>query len=351
MDFIKNSVLSFNVFKGILAINQKLIIPNVKSLVTNNTSNRFTFMEMTTPLLELNNLTKKYSSLIAVNSISLKLIKGKVYGLLGPNGSGKSTTLGMVLNVINPTSGDFKWYGGKLTTHQALRKIGAIVERPNFYPYMTAKQNLILICKIKQCSMASIKEQLQLVGLWERRDSKFNTFSLGMKQRLAIAAALVNKPELLILDEPTNGLDPEGIHQIRKLIKKIAALGTTILLASHLLDEVEKVCSDVIVLKDGVKYYEGSVNEMSQSYGFFEIASESEKTLLTFLKKHPSIGEIQKVNNFLKATLTDEIDNTHFFKELQKAEINISHFTKKKSSLEELFLSLTQTNKNEAPKD
>ena len=351
MDFIKNSVLSFNLFKGILAINQKLIIPNVKSLVTNNTSNRFTFMEMTTPLLELNNLTKKYSSLIAVNSISLKLIKGKVYGLLGPNGSGKSTTLGMVLNVINPTSGDFKWYGGKLTTHQALRKIGAIVERPNFYPYMTAKQNLILICKIKQCSMASIKEQLQLVGLWERRDSKFNTFSLGMKQRLAIAAALVNKPELLILDEPTNGLDPEGIHQIRKLIKKIAALGTTILLASHLLDEVEKVCSDVIVLKDGVKYYEGSVNEMSQSYGFFEIASESEKTLLTFLKKHPSIGEIQKVNNFLKATLTDEIDNTEFFKELQKAEINISHFTKKKSSLEELFLSLTQTNKNEAPTD
>ena len=351
MDFIKNSVLSFNVFKGILAINQKLIIPNVKSLVTNNTSNRFTFMEMTTPLLELNNLTKKYSSLIAVNSISLKLIKGKVYGLLGPNGSGKSTTLGMVLNVINPTSGDFKWYGGKLTTHQALRKIGAIVERPNFYPYMTAKQNLILICKIKQCSMASIKEQLQLVGLWERRDSKFNTFSLGMKQRLAIAAALVNKPELLILDEPTNGLDPEGIHQIRKLIKKIAALGTTILLASHLLDEVEKVCSDVIVLKDGVKYYEGSVNEMSQSYGFFEIASESEKILLTFLKKHPSIGEIQKVNNFLKATLTDEIDNTEFFKELQKAEINISHFTKKKSSLEELFLSLTQTNKNEAPTD
>ena len=351
MDFIKNSVLSFNVFKGILAINQKLIIPNVKLLVTNNTSNRFTFMEMTTPLLEINNITKKYISLIAVNSISLKLIKGKVYGLLGPNGSGKSTTLGMVLNVINPTSGDFKWYGGKLTTHQALRKIGAIVERPNFYPYMTAKQNLILICKIKQCSMASIKEQLQLVGLWERRDSKFNTFSLGMKQRLAIAAALVNKPELLILDEPTNGLDPEGIHQIRKLIKKIAALGTTILLASHLLDEVEKVCSDVIVLKDGVKYYEGSVNEMSQSYGFFEIASESEKTLLTFLKKHPSIGEIQKVNNFLKATLTDEIDNTEFFKELQKAEINISHFTKKKSSLEELFLSLTQTNKNEAPTD
>ena len=351
MGFFKNSVLTFNVFKGILARDRKLIIPNVKLLVTNNASNRFNFMQITTPLLELNNLTKKYSSLIAVNSISLKLIKGKVYGLLGPNGSGKSTTLGMVLNVINPTSGDFKWYGGKLTTHQALQKIGAIIERPNFYPYMTAKQNLILICKIKQCSVASIKEQLQLVGLWDRRDSKFNTFSLGMKQRLAIAAALVNKPELLILDEPTNGLDPEGIHQIRKLIKKIAGLGTTILLASHLLDEVEKVCTDVIVLKDGVKYYEGPVNEMRQSYGYFEIASEPEKTLLTFLEKHPCIGEIQKVNNFLKATLIDVIDTEEFFKESQKAGLNLSHFSKKKPSLEERFLSLTQINKNETPTD
>ena len=210
---------------------------------------------MSKTLLQLNDLTKKYGSLTAVNKLSLTLTKGKVYGLLGPNGSGKSTTLGIVLNVINPTSGSFEWYEGSLTTHQALKKIGAIIERPNFYPYMTALQNLTLICKIKQCSTDNIEDQLKLVNLWKRKNSKFSTFSLGMKQRLAIAAALVNNPDLLILDEPTNGLDPEGIHQIRKLILTIAAQGTTILLASHLLDEVEKVCSDVIVLKNGVKYY------------------------------------------------------------------------------------------------
>ena len=192
---------------------------------------------MSKTLLQLNDLTKKYGSLTAVNKLSLTLTKGRVYGLLGPNGSGKSTTLGMVLNVINPTSGSFEWYEGSLTTHKALKKIGAIIERPNFYPYMTALQNLTLICKIKQCSTENIEDQLKLVNLWERKNSKFSTFSLGMKQRLAIAAALVNNPDLLILDEPTNGLDPEGIHQIRKLILTIAAQGTTILLASHLLDQ------------------------------------------------------------------------------------------------------------------
>ena len=234
-------------------------------------------------LLELNQLSKSYGRLKAVDQISLTLKKGNVYGLLGPNGSGKSTTLGMVLNVVNPTSGNFQWYGGALTTHQALKKIGAIIERPNFYPYMTALQNLNLICKIKQCKTDSIQEKLELVGLWDRRHSKFRTYSLGMKQRLAIAAALVNNPELLILDEPTNGLDPEGIHQIRALIIKIAKSGTTILLASHLLDEVEKVCNQVIVLKNGVKFYEGSVDGISQTYGYFELKAKNLDSLNQFL--------------------------------------------------------------------
>ena len=214
-------------------------------------------------LLQLDQLSKHYGKLKAVDQLSISIKKGNIYGLLGPNGSGKSTTLGMILNVINPTSGSFQWYEGTHTTHQALKKIGAIIERPNFYPYMTALQNLTLICKIKQCSTENIQEKLELVGLWDRRHSKFKTYSLGMKQRLAIAAALVNNPELLILDEPTNGLDPEGIHQIRKLIFKIAEGGTTILLASHLLDEVEKVCNQVIVLKNGVKFYQGPVDAIS----------------------------------------------------------------------------------------
>lgn len=298
---------------------------------------------MSNTLLQLNDLTKKYRSLTAVNKLSLTLSKGKVYGLLGPNGSGKSTTLGMVLSVINPTSGTFQWYDGNLTTHEALKKIGAIIERPNFYPNMSALQNLTLICKIKKCSTDAIEELLRLVNLWDRKNSKFSTFSLGMKQRLAIAAALVNKPDLLILDEPTNGLDPEGIHQIRKLILTIAELGTTILLASHLLDEVEKVCTDVIVLKNGVKYYEGAVDGLSQTHGYFEIATENNKQLLSFLRAHSAIGEISKENQYYKATLTKDLSTAIFSKEIQEAGILLTHFSKKQPSLESQFLSLTQT--------
>ena len=243
----------------------------------------------------------------------------------------------MVLNVINPTSGDFKWYGGKLTTHQALQKIGAIIERPNFYPYMTAKQNLILICKIKQCSVTSIKEQLQLVGLWDRRDSKFNTFSLGMKQRLAIAAALVNKPELLILDEPTNGLDSEGIHQIRKLIKKIAGLGTTILLASHLLDEVEKVCTHVVVLNKGKNLYSGRVDEMIASHGFFELKTANQIKLVGLLENDTSFGNVSVSDDLIKVLLKTPMEAATFNSQMFEQGIILSHLVKRKQSLEEQF--------------
>lgn len=294
-------------------------------------------------LLELNQLSKSYGRLKAVDQLSLTLKKGNVYGLLGPNGSGKSTTLGMVLNVVNPTSGNFQWYGGALTTHQALKKIGAIIERPNFYPFMTALQNLNLICKIKQCKTDSIQEKLELVGLWDRRHSKFRTYSLGMKQRLAIAAALVNNPELLILDEPTNGLDPEGIHQIRALIIKIAKSGTTILLASHLLDEVEKVCNQVIVLKNGVKFYEGSVDGISQTYGYFELKAKNLDSLKQFLKGIPQVESIEEENNGLKVFLKDELESEELSEKLAEAKIFVSHLAKKKPSLEDQFLTLTQS--------
>jgi len=190
-------------------------------------------------ILSIKNLSKRYGIVQAVKNVSLEIHKGNVYGILGPNGSGKSTTLGIVLNVVNKTSGDYNWFGGTMQTHEALKKVGAIIERPNFYPYMTAQENLELVCKIKSINYSKVHEKLSLVGLIERKDSKFSTFSLGMKQRLAIASALLNDPEILILDEPTNGLDPHGIHQIRDIIKQIASQGTTILLASHLLDEVE----------------------------------------------------------------------------------------------------------------
>jgi ABC-2 type transport system ATP-binding protein len=297
-------------------------------------------MEQT--LLQLNQLSKSYGRLKAVDQLTITLKKGNVYGLLGPNGSGKSTTLGMVLNVVNPTSGSFQWYQGALDTHQALKQIGAIIERPNFYPYMTALQNLNLICKIKQCSTDSIQEKLELVGLWERRHSKFRTYSLGMKQRLAIAAALVNDPELLILDEPTNGLDPEGIHQIRALITKIAEEGTTILLASHLLDEVEKVCNQVIVLKNGVKYYEGPVDGITQTYGYFELKAKNLEVLESFLKEIDEVETVEKNTNGLKAVLNAPLASEELSEKLAKAQIFVTHLAKKKPSLEDQFLSLTQ---------
>ncbi|CAG0910561.1 unnamed protein product, partial [Cyprideis torosa] len=175
------------------------------------------------------------TSIALIAAIKFDIGPGNVYGILGPNGSGKSTTLGIILNVVNRTSGEFTWFDGRVSTHDALKRVGAIIERPNFYPYMSAVENLKLVCKIKEISYDKIDTKLKQVNLYERRNSKFKTFSLGMKQRLAIASALLNEPEILILDEPTNGLDPQGIHEIRSIIQKIASNVTTILLASHLL--------------------------------------------------------------------------------------------------------------------
>lgn len=293
-------------------------------------------------ILSIQNLHKKYGKIHAVNNLSFEIEKGNVYGILGPNGSGKSTTLGIILNVVNKTSGNFFWFNGNLSTHQALKKVGAIIERPNFYPYMTATQNLKLICKIKNVPSAKIDEKLQIVNLFERRNSKFDTFSLGMKQRLAIASALLNDPEILILDEPTNGLDPQGIHEIREIIKKIAANGTTILLASHLLDEVEKVCTHVLVIRNGVKLYAGRVDEMTASKGLFELKVDyNEAKLIETLNNHSAILKVTKEHNTIIATLYEEISAAEINKFLFENGIILTHLIKRKPSLEQQFLDLT----------
>ena len=292
-------------------------------------------------ILSIKNLNKRFDSIQALNNISFEIKKGNVYGILGPNGSGKSTTLGIVLNVINKSSGDYSWFGGTMKTHQALKKVGAIIERPNFYPYMTAQENLKLVCKIKNINYAKIEEKLTLVGLSDRQNNLYSTFSLGMKQRLAIASALLNDPEILILDEPTNGLDPQGIHQIRDVIKEIAAEGTTILLASHLLDEVEKVCSHVLVLRKGEILYSGSVDGMSSNEDFFELEAEDTELLIRILKTHPAtesvVFEEGKVLLYLKKALEAKDLNQFLFTN----NISLSHLVKRKNSLEEQFLELT----------
>ncbi|QCE40289.1 ABC transporter ATP-binding protein [Psychroserpens sp. NJDZ02] len=292
-------------------------------------------------ILSISNLTKKYGNLTAVNNLSFTIQKGNVYGILGPNGSGKSTTLGITLNVVNATSGNFSWFGGTASTHQALKRVGAIIERPNFYPYMSAYKNLKLVCKIKEISEDKINEKLELVGLLDRKDSQFKTFSLGMKQRLAIASALLNDPEILILDEPTNGLDPQGIHQIRAIIQDIASQGTTILLASHLLDEVEKVCTHVVVLRKGEKLYEGPVGQMISSNGFFELKCENTTLLINYLEAHPNIKNTKLVDGLVTAFIEQPMSAAAFNKELFENGILLSHLILRKESLEEQFLQLT----------
>ena len=292
-------------------------------------------------ILNIQNLSKNYGRLKAVSDLSFEIKKGHVYGILGPNGSGKSTTLGIILNVVNKNSGTFSWFGGKLSTHQALKKVGAIIERPNFYPYMTAKQNLQLVCKIKEIAENNIDNRLKQVNLYERRDSKFSTFSLGMKQRLAIASALLNNPEILILDEPTNGLDPQGIHEIRTLIKEIAGKGTTILLASHLLDEVEKVCDQVVVIRNGIKLYAGRVDELTSSFGLIEMASFNNQKIVEILNNYEGISSLKIEGDLVLATLDKAVSAAEMNTFLAKNKIVLSHLVKRKQSLEQQFLNLT----------
>ncbi len=297
-------------------------------------------------ILSIKNLHKRYGSIQALKNVSFDIHKGNVYGILGPNGSGKSTTLGIVLNVVNKTSGDYNWFNGTIETHEALKKVGAIIERPNFYPYMTATENLELVCKIKGIKSAKVIEKLELVGLVDRKNSKFSTFSLGMKQRLAIASALLNDPEILILDEPTNGLDPQGIHQIRDIIKLIASQGTTILLASHLLDEVEKVCTHVVVLRKGEILYTGLVDGMSANEGFFELQADDTERLIEAVKTHSAVKNVINDDGKILVYLKNDLGAKELNRFLFEKNIILNHLVKRKNSLEEQFLELTNSNSN-----
>ncbi len=291
-------------------------------------------------ILKVENLSKNFGPVKAVNDLSFTIEKGKIYGLLGPNGSGKSTTLGMILGVVNKTDGIIEWFDNQLDIHQALKKTGAIIERPNFYPYMTAKQNLELVCKIKEIPTDDIFEKLELVNLLDRKNDKFKTFSLGMKQRLAIASALLNNPDLLILDEPTNGLDPKGIREIRNIIHNIAKQGTTIILASHLLDEVEKVCNKVIVLQQGKKIYEGDVNNIQKQSYWFEIETDKVEKTIKILNEFTDIDKIENKDGKIRI-YTTKLSGKELNKILASNEIYVESLLKKQLSLEDMFLELT----------
>lgn len=295
-------------------------------------------------VLKISGLSKNYGSLKALDNLDLTINKGSVYGLLGPNGSGKTTTLGIILGVIHQSSGSYQWFGESPTaTHR--KRIGAILEHPNFIPYLSAVQNLKLIADIKEADKNNIPMVLEKVGLSARANDSFKGYSLGMKQRLAIAAALLGKPEVLILDEPTNGLDPQGIAEIRNLIIEIAAEGITVVLASHLLDEVQRVCSHVAVLKAGKNLYAGPVEGILTGGGAIEVAAVDMFALEHTLQKLPGEGKITKEGKIFIFEHPAYTDAGSLSTALSKEGIAITHLSVRSSNLEKDFLALLASQK------
>jgi len=291
-------------------------------------------------ILEISELKKNYGSVQALKGVSLQIPKRSIYGLLGPNGSGKTTLLGILLDVLQANQGHYRWCEYK-DAQEARRHIGSLLETPNFYPYLTAWDNLALSAQVKQRGATDIERVLTLVNLQSRKDSRFSTFSLGMKQRLAIAAALLGQPDILVLDEPTNGLDPSGIAEIRELILSLNREGVTVIIASHLLDEIEKVCTHVAILKLGTLIAEGAVSEVLSDENWIEIDATNRSGLLQELRKHPGIKSLREEQKIWMVLETGyELED--LCRTLYAANIIPNHLLRKKRSLESKFMEITQ---------
>ena len=290
-------------------------------------------------VLNINGLSKSYGKVKALNNLSLQINQGEVFGILGPNGSGKTTTLGILLSVLNADSGTFSW-NGKEPSKYDRKKIGALLETPNFYPYLSARQNLAIVCKIKAVSESEVDRVLSIVDLLTRANSKFKTFSLGMKQRLAIASALLGDPEILVLDEPTNGLDPQGIAEIRGIILELATAGKTIIMASHILDEVEKVCSHVAVLKLGNLLATGPIESVLNNQEQVFIVAENLDILKLTLSQIDGVSNIVQKGTKVSVMLAEGKTSAYLNKALFDKGIVASEIGIQKSDLEANFLEL-----------
>ncbi len=293
-------------------------------------------------VLAIDQLNKHYGKIHAVNNLSLEIEAGSVFGILGPNGSGKTTTLGMLLNVVQPSSGSFTWFG-QAPSADSRKRIGAILETPIFYPYLSATENLKIVAQIKGCSYDRIDKVLQTVDLLPRARDNFKGYSLGMKQRLAIASALLADPEVMILDEPTNGLDPQGIAEIRSLIVSIAQQGKTIILASHLLDEVQKVCTHFTVLQRGRRIYAGRVDEALAGTDTVEVAAADMSQLQSVVQQFPPTEQVLSENGVLRVHLQTGQGSADLNRFLIEQGVVVSHLSQKTKSLEQQFLDLLAT--------
>lgn len=294
-----------------------------------------------TNILEIHSLSKSYKSIQAIKNLSLTIKKGQAYGMLGPNGSGKTTTLSIIAGILRQDSGTFLWFNSPHTAQQRTR-IGSLIETPHFYPYLNLERNLKILCEIKNHHYTDIERVLKETKLFERRKSKFRTLSLGMKQRLGIAAALLGDPEVLVLDEPTNGLDPEGIAEVRETVLEQVDRGKTLILASHILSEVEKICSHLAILKQGELLASGSVKELLAEEEMIEFSSSDNKTLLKKLRESKLIKEIEKKNGVLAALLNQNVSAADINSFAFKEKIILTHLVSKKKSLETQFLELVK---------
>jgi len=290
-------------------------------------------------ILTVKGLSKQYSTVKALTDISFALKSGESLGLLGKNGSGKTTLLNIISGIKKSSSGGFQWSNSP-ENQLNNENVGILLEAPAFYPRLNAVDNLKITCLIKKASYSDIEGILKEVDLYERRKTDFQNYSLGMKQRLGIASALIGNPKLLILDEPTNGLDPEGISLIRELIIKKKKQGASIILASHILDEVEKTCSKLLVLNSGVIAYEGETKQLLSSENQLELKSEDLKALKLALKEISIVSNIEDKGTYLLVTIPDGVTGTEISKLLIKKDIILSEIHTSKKSLEEELLKL-----------
>jgi len=292
-----------------------------------------------TNVLTIEGLTKNFGRLRAVDQLDLTVPKGSVFGILGPNGSGKTTTLGMVLGVINPSAGSYHWFEGE-SGSSVRKRLGAILESPSFYHYLTARQNLKVTAEIKGVPSKRISAVLDRVGLLDRQNDPFKTYSLGMKQRLAIASALLSDPEVMILDEPTNGLDPTGIAEIRELMIELGNEGRTIITASHMLSEVQRICTDFAVLRKGRKIYQGKVHELNAENLQVKLGVGGEVDLTYNLDECPFVVSHRKEGVYTVATLSDEGNPAKLNSFLMERGIPLSSLIPVSTSLEQRFLDI-----------
>jgi ABC-2 type transport system ATP-binding protein len=296
-------------------------------------------------VLEVRGLTKRFGATVAVDNLDLTIQRGKVLGFLGPNGSGKSTTVSMVLGLVFPTEGTIHIMGTSLMDDSSVvaRHVGAIIENPAFYPYLSGRDNLRAQAKmVGGIPESRIDELIKLVNMESRADAKYKTFSLGMKQRIGIASTLLTNPDLVILDEPTNGLDPAGQREIRAVIPRIAEEGHSVLLASHLLHDVEQVSDRVLIIREGRTIVEGSVRDLLHLKGHFEVRLQESDAhaAANVVRQIDGVKEVSIQGDRLTIDAGEEL-GAEISRSLAAVDLFPRHFARTQNTLEDLFLELT----------